>query len=77
MSLSSQLKGRAASETGEDYPIARALVEGNLEPMQVCYKVVGHRGDDVLLLDGSFKLREAVTVYYSEDEIAELEAQAA
>lgn len=73
----SLLEGRAEQEAGDDYPIVGAMVSGSLEPMEMSYEVVGHREGGVLLLQASFTLHEAVTVYYDEDEIAEMEAQAA
>ncbi len=69
------LEDRAGEGAGEDHVIGRAMVDGDLLPVQMGYDVVGHRAGDGLLLKASFERREAVTVYYDEDELAELGAQ--
>lgn len=73
--LDAMLDGRGYEEAGEDYVIVRAMVTPELIPVQMRYDLVGHRGGNVLLVRGTFDLREAVSAYYSAEEIAELEAE--
>ncbi|MGQ1798085.1 hypothetical protein ACT4S5_13245 [Kocuria oceani] len=63
-------------ESGEDYAIVAAMVAESVIPVQMGYKVIGVRPDNVLLLEATFELKEALATCYDEDELAELEAQA-
>jgi hypothetical protein len=73
--LDAMLDGRGYEEAGEDYVIVRAMVTPELIPVQMRYDLVGHREGNVLLVRGTFDLREAVCAYYSAEEIDEFEAQ--
>lgn len=75
--LDAILDARGFEEAGEDYVIGRAMVTPELIPAQMRYDVVGHQNGNTLLVKGTFDLREAVTAYYFEEEIAEFEAQTA
>jgi hypothetical protein len=75
--LDSMLDARGFEEAGEDYVIVRAMVTPELIPVQMRYDLVGHRDGNVQLVRATFDLREAVSAYYSAEEIDEFESQAA
>lgn len=70
VSLYALLEGRAGEEAGEDYPIVREMVEGDLEPVQMGYEVIGTSPTNTLTLVATFDLREALGFRYDPEDLA-------
>ena len=72
VSLYALLEGRANEEAGEDYPIARAMVQERPEPAQMGYEVIGASPTNMLTLVVRFDLREALGFRYDPEELDEM-----
>ena len=66
------LEGRAIEEAGEDYPIARAMVEEEPEPAQMGYETIGTSPTNMLTLVARFDLREALGFRYDPEDLDEM-----
>lgn len=72
VSLYALLEGRAYEEAGEDYPIARAMVQEHPGPAQMGYEVIGASPTNLLTVVARFDLREALGFRYNPEELDEI-----
>ncbi|TDL38572.1 hypothetical protein E2R59_16830 [Kocuria rosea] len=72
VSLDDLPEGRTNEEAGEDYPIARAMVQERPDPVQMGCEIIGTSPTNMLTLVARFELREALGFSCDPEELDEM-----